>query len=311
MARVPTRGCAWSSDSLVGSCLRLLKAFPLLVPPRSWNYHPKSSFPLGFAGGWGGNLDAFHATETLLPDLTWRSCPGCRINCRNRPSDPKWGGRWGPSLGLLPAGGGGGGRVRWVGGCQPHSSSLDEDAVQGVWRLLQEGTPSLLSSIPFLLPSNGVPPPTTRMPSPRGAGCGWGPAAAVTPRLKPHPKPPAERACGNHPPPSEVHMAGRGSDPTPPSPPKGLPPGFTPSGDPLRWWGPSPPPPAISHPLPWQKHPAMEGGDGGMEEGPRSLPWSLRSDGCSPPTPPPCSGGEAGWQPPPPFLPLAFAPSLE
>lgn len=53
MARVPTRGCAWSSDSLVGSCLRLLKAFPLLVPPRSSHYHPKSSFSMGFVGGEG------------------------------------------------------------------------------------------------------------------------------------------------------------------------------------------------------------------------------------------------------------------
>lgn len=177
-----------------------------------------------------------------------------------------------------------------MGGCQPHSSSLDEDAVQGVWRLLQEGTPSLLSSIPFLLPSNGVPPPTTRMPSPRGAGCGWGPAAAVTPRLKPHPKPPAERACGNHPPPSEVHMAGRGSDPTPPPPPKGLPPGFTPSGDPLRWWGPSPPPPPSPIPFPGRSTQRWREGMEGWRRVPAPSLGACEAMDAPPPHPPPAPG---------------------
>lgn len=309
MARVPTRGCAWSSDSLVGSCLRLLKAFPLLVPPRSWNYHPKSSFPLGFAGGWGGNLDAFHATETLLPDLTWRSCPGCRINCRNRPSDPKWGGRWGPSLGLLPAGGGGGGRVRWVGGCQPHSSSLDEDAVQGVWRLLQEGTPSLLSSIPFLLPSNGVPPPHDPHAQPKGSGVWLGPCRCCHPPAETSPKTPSRESL-REPSPSQRGAHGReGVRSDTPLPPKRAATRFYTLWRSPQMVGTLPPPPRHL-PSPSLAEAPSDGGRGWRDGGGSPLPpLELAKRWMLPPHTPPLLRGRsrmaaASSLPPPRFCPL-------
>lgn len=101
-------------------------------------------------------------------------------------------------------------------GCQPHSSSLDEDIVQEVWRFLQEETPSMLSS-----PSLSSSQPSSYLsssPSPRGAGCGWGPAAAVTPqaetchpRLKPHSDPQCREGYRNDPVPSKGMGGGRGA----------------------------------------------------------------------------------------------------